>query len=117
MSVKQKLRINYLRGEKKSCSFTLFQSSKYCSRTKSEPDSNYSFILKLSSNRILMSLMRSKLKPKDVGVSKYCLNLQCVCFKFVVVIVALFPHIFAPRYDMMLVFYCPLMCYFLSILF
>lgn len=39
--------------------------------------------------------MRSKLKPKHAGFSKYCLNLQYVCFKFVVFIVALFSHIFA----------------------
>lgn len=41
----------------------------------------------------------------------YCLT-QCVYFKFVVLFVALFPHIFAPQYDIMLVYCCPPLCYF-----
>lgn len=42
----------------------------------------------------------------------YCLTLQRVYFKFVVLFVALFPHIFAPQYDIMLVYCCPPLCYF-----
>lgn len=96
---------------KKVCSFTLLQSPKYCVCTESDVDCSYSFILNVSVKGMLMSLMRSKLKP-NVGFSIYCLTLQRVRFKFVVLFVALFPHIFAPQYDIMLVYCCPPLCYF-----
>lgn len=95
-----------------SCSFTLLQSSKNCIHEKSELECSDSFILNLSSKGMLMSLMRSKLKPKGVGFSKYCLYLRCMCFEFVELIVALFPPIFAPQYDVMSIYCCTPLCYF-----
>lgn len=95
-----------------SCSFTLLQSSKNCSHKKSDLECSDCFILNLSSKRMLMSLMRSKLKPKHVGFSKYCLYLRCMCFEFVELIVALFPPNFAPQYDVMSMYCCTPLCYF-----
>lgn len=84
-----------------------FPSKLYKLCTESDVDCSYSFILNVSLKGMLMSLMRSKLKSKHVGLSIYCLTLQRVCFMFVVLFVALFPHIFAPQYDIMLVYCCP----------